>query len=80
MEEEDWKVENNFLTREFKFNNFVEAVNFVNKITSIAEEMNHHPDISIHSYNKVKIMLFTHTENKITSKDYTLAKKIDEIN
>jgi len=41
--------------------------------------MDHHPDIFIHSYKKVKIYLFTHSENKITEKDYLLARKIDEL-
>ena len=45
----------------------------------LAEKMNHHPDLFIHSYKKLKITLFTHSENKITDKDYDLAKKIDEI-
>jgi len=75
----DWKVENNLLTKEFGFNNFVEAIQFVNKILPLAEEMNHHPDILIHSYKKVKVMLFTHSEKKITEKDHSLAKKIDNI-
>lgn len=75
----DWKIENNLLTKEFEFDNFVESVKFVNKIMVIAQEANHHPDVLIHSYNKVKITLITHEENKVTDKDYSLAKKIDEI-
>jgi 4a-hydroxytetrahydrobiopterin dehydratase len=75
----DWKIENELLTKEFGFNNFVEAVGFVNKILPLAEEMNHHPDVLIHSYKKVKVMLYTHSEKKITEKDHSLAKKIDGI-
>ena len=45
----------------------------------LAEEMNHHPDVLIHGYKLVKVMLFTHSLNSITDKDYELAKKIDEI-
>ncbi|QGY46711.1 4a-hydroxytetrahydrobiopterin dehydratase [Maribellus comscasis] len=74
-----WKEKERYLEKEFTFSNFVEAVRFVDKIVPMAEEINHHPDILIHSYKKVKIMLFTHSENKITNKDYSLAKKIDEI-
>jgi 4a-hydroxytetrahydrobiopterin dehydratase len=69
----------NVLTKEFTFDNFIHALDFVNKIKPLAEEMNHHPDILIHSYKKVKIMLFTHSENKITEKDHELAEKIDSI-
>jgi 4a-hydroxytetrahydrobiopterin dehydratase len=75
----NWKTEEKYLEKEFAFSNFVEAVKFVNTIVPLAEEMDHHPDILIHSYKKVKVMLFTHSKNKITDKDYTLAKKIDEI-
>jgi 4a-hydroxytetrahydrobiopterin dehydratase len=75
----NWKIEENKLVKEFKFNNFSEAINFVNKILPIAEETNHHPDLLIHSYKQLKVILFTHEEEKITEKDYSLAKKIDEI-
>lgn len=75
----NWKIIDKSLVKEFEFTNYLEAIAFVNKILPLAEEANHHPDILIHSYNKVKIMMFTHTENKITEKDYSLAKKIDAI-
>ena len=72
-----WKIEKKKLTKEFVFSNFVEAVAFVQKIVPLAEAMNHHPDILIYAYKKVKVTLFTHSENKITEKDYALAEKID---
>ena len=74
-----WKTEKNGLTKEFEFKNFVEAVAFVDKIVPLAEAMNHHPDILIYGYKKVKITLYTHSEKKITEKDYNLAKKIDKL-
>jgi 4a-hydroxytetrahydrobiopterin dehydratase len=75
----NWKIQEKYLEKEFTFSNFVEAVKFADTIVPLAEEMDHHPDILIHSYKKVKVMLFTHSENKVTDKDYTLAKKIDKI-
>jgi 4a-hydroxytetrahydrobiopterin dehydratase len=74
-----WKIEKKLLTREFSFRDFLEAVEFVNKVSSLAENIDHHPDILIHSGNKVKIMLFTHSENKLTYKDYSLAEMIDNL-
>ena len=74
-----WQISNKSLTKEFEFRNFKEAVGFVNKILPLAEKANHHPDVFIHSYKKVKVMLFTHSEGKVTEKDYELAKEIDEI-
>ena len=75
----DWTTENNKWVKEFEFSNFVEAVNFVNKIVPLAEMADHHPNIFLHSYKKVRIALFTHSKGKITDKDYDLAKEIDKI-
>ena len=75
----DWKTENNKLVKQFEFSNFKKAIDFVNKIVPLAEEADHHPDVFIHSYKKVRIELMTHSEGKITKKDYDLAKEIDNI-
>lgn len=75
----DWKIEDKFLVKEFEFSDYVGAISFVNKIVPVAEEMNHHPDILIYEYKKVKVMLYTHTEGAVTDKDYALAQKINRI-
>jgi len=76
----NWEKEENFLIRTFKFEDFVQAVDFVNKIVPIAEEHAHHPDVEIFSYKKVKVKLTTHDEgSKITDKDINLAKEINNI-
>ncbi len=75
----NWEIINNKLTKEFEFENFVEAVTFINKIMPLAEKAEHHPDIYLHSYNKVKVMLLSHDVDKVTEKDYNLAKEIDAI-
>ena len=75
----DWNVEGQSLVKEFVFNNFVEAVAFVDRIVPLAEEAGHHPDIFIHSYKKVKVLLSTHSANKITEKDYALAERINTL-
>lgn len=72
-----WKISENKLTKDFEMKNFMDALAFVNKIGELAEEMDHHPDIFIHGYKNVRITLFTHSENKITELDRTLAEKID---
>lgn len=69
----DWKV-----TKEFKFKNFLEAMEFVNKVAEIAEQEQHHPDISI-SYSKVSIVTWTHAINGLSENDFILAAKIDQI-
>lgn len=61
-----------------KFKDFVEAINFVNKLVAPAEAAGHHPDISI-SWNKVTITLSTHDAGGLTQKDFNLAQIINQI-
>lgn len=67
------------LERTVKWPDFVEAVNFLNDVAEEAEEQNHHPDMCVFGYNKVRVELITHSEGKITSKDYELARAVDEL-
>ena len=75
----NWNEKDKKLVKEFEFNNFVEAVTFVQAIVPLAEEAQHHPDIEIHSYNKVRISLTTHDVGNITEKDHALATEIDSL-
>ena len=70
-------ISSNQIAKEFQFKDFVEALSFVNKLGTEAEKMNHHPDIFIHSWNKVKITISTHSEGGITEKDFQLAEKLE---
>jgi 4a-hydroxytetrahydrobiopterin dehydratase len=73
----DWKLrEGNKIEREFNFDNYQDTIEFVNKITGLAEDENHHPDIQF-SYGKAKITLSTHEVEGLSEKDFTLASKID---
>jgi 4a-hydroxytetrahydrobiopterin dehydratase len=73
----DWKQSGKEIGKEFKLKDFRAALSFVNDIGKEAEEMNHHPDILIHSYNKVRVTISTHSEGGITPKDFKLAQKIE---
>ena len=75
----DWLIEGNQIAKQFQFKDFAEALSFVNKVGAEAENMDHHPDIFIHSWNKVKITISTHSEGGITKKDFQLAGKIEGI-
>lgn len=75
----DWITKDNYLQKNFKFSNFVKAIEFINKIANVAEALNHHPDILLHSYNQVLVKTMTHDVGEITDKDYTLSKKIDAL-
>lgn len=76
---EDWKETQQEITKTYSFKGFVEAIDFVNKVKDVAEKHQHHPDIYIHSYNKVKITLTTHSEGRVTEKDYKVADEIDKL-
>ncbi len=75
----EWKEIEGQLENEYQFSDFLTALEFVNKVAAIAESMDHHPDILVHSYNKVKLRVMTHSEGKITQKDHQLADKIENI-
>jgi 4a-hydroxytetrahydrobiopterin dehydratase len=72
-----WMQEENQIVKDFQFKDFAEALTFVNKVGAEAEKMDHHPNIFIHSWNKVKITISTHSEGGITKKDFQLAEKIE---
>jgi 4a-hydroxytetrahydrobiopterin dehydratase len=74
-----WTAINNALVKEFEFADFKSAVDFINRVAVVAEKQNHHPDILLHSYRCVKITLSTHSENKVTEKDYKLVELIDKL-
>jgi len=74
-----WSYENNQIGKEFKFKDFKSALEFVNKVGEEAEKMNHHPDIFLHSWNKVKLTVSTHSEGGVTEKDFTLAGKVESL-
>jgi 4a-hydroxytetrahydrobiopterin dehydratase len=71
-----WSRRGDALTRTYQFRNFVDAMEFVNRVASIAEGANHHPDIDIR-YSKVTLVLSTHDAGGITSNDLGLARAID---
>jgi 4a-hydroxytetrahydrobiopterin dehydratase len=73
----NWLLETNQIAKQYQFKDFAEALKFVNKVGNVAEEMDHHPDIFIHSWNKVKITISTHSEGGITNKDFQLAEIIE---
>jgi 4a-hydroxytetrahydrobiopterin dehydratase len=74
-----WQLESNALTKEFVLGGFTEATQFVTSIAPIANEMDHHPDVQIYRYKRVKISLSTHSEGGITQNDFDLADKIDAL-
>ena len=78
-----WEVKPNekkiyYLEKNFKFKNFLESQNFVNKVGIISENEGHHPDIAF-GWGYVKIIITTHAIEGLSENDFILAAKIDQI-
>ena len=74
-----WKRDRATLTKEFTLSSFTGAARFITKIAPIANRMDHHPDLQLYRYKRVKILLTTHDIGGITQKDFELAAKIDAL-
>ncbi|MHB8997219.1 MAG: 4a-hydroxytetrahydrobiopterin dehydratase [Armatimonadota bacterium] len=73
-----WKLGDDKLTREYRFADFDEAIDFVNELAHLAKAADHHPDIQI-SYNKVKLTLSTHKIGGLSRNDFIVAARVDEL-
>jgi len=73
-----WSIENEKLSKTFKFSSFIQAFGFMTQVAITSETMDHHPEWS-NVYNRVEINLITHSEGGITKLDIELAIKIDSI-
>ncbi len=72
-----WERENDEIVREWRFEDFGEAIAFVNQVAEVAEDANHHPDIFIHGWNKVKLSLSNRSGGGLTEMDFTMAERFD---
>lgn len=73
-----YELTGNTIQRTYPFPNFVEAMNFADRITKIAEEENHHPDLHI-SWGKVRVELSTHSVGGLSTNDFIVAAKINRL-
>ena len=71
-----WSLTDTMVTRDFRFKDFSQAMDFVNGVAAIANEQDHHPDILI-SYNKVRLSLSTHKIGGLSLNDFIVAARID---
>ena len=73
-----WSKRSQTILRTFKFEGFLKAIDFVNRVARKAQKLNHHPDIDIR-FDKVTLKLTTHDEGGITETDFFLARQCDEV-
>jgi 4a-hydroxytetrahydrobiopterin dehydratase len=74
-----WVREGRVIAREWKFDDFAHAIAFVNRVADAAEAANHHPDILLHGWNKVRLELSTHSEGGLTGADFKMAARLDDL-
>ncbi len=74
-----WERDGEALVREFAFADFREAIGFVNRVADVAEDVDHHPDILVHGYRRVRLTLTTRSEGRVTARDEALARTIDGV-
>jgi 4a-hydroxytetrahydrobiopterin dehydratase len=72
-----WRREEETIVRDFKLADFAAAMAFVNRVAELAEQADHHPDILVHGWNRVRLQLSTHSEGGLTEADFALAAEID---
>lgn len=72
-----WLLLDGQIQKTYSLKDFQSAMQLVNQVAMIAEKLNHHPDINIR-YSKVTFMLYTHSEDSLTEKDFEMAKNIEQ--
>lgn len=74
-----WEREGDGIVREWRFDDFNEAIAFVNRVAEMAEDANHHPDIYLHGWNKVKLSLTNSAAGGLTEMDFKMAARFDQL-
>lgn len=74
-----WRREGEAIVREWELPDFASAIAFVNRVAEAAESANHHPDILLHGWSKVRLTLSTHSEGGLTESDFALAERVDAL-
>jgi 4a-hydroxytetrahydrobiopterin dehydratase len=74
-----WRRDGDAIVRDLEFPDFKAAIAYVNRVADAAEEANHHPDIAVHGWNKVRLTLSTHSVGGLTRADLDMARRLDEV-
>ena len=75
----DWREEDGAISRDLAFADFAAAIAFVDRVAVAAEAAQHHPDLLVHGYRRVRVTLTTHSAGGVTAKDLELARTIDAL-
>ena len=72
-----WSLDGKGIVREWELKDFGAAIAFVNRVAEKAEEADHHPDILLHGWNKVRLSLSGHSAGGLTAADFDMARGFD---
>jgi 4a-hydroxytetrahydrobiopterin dehydratase len=75
----EWRLEKDRLVREFRLKDFREALALANAIGAVAEQEQHHPDLHLTEYKRLRVELSTHAIHALSKNDFVLAAKIDAL-
>jgi 4a-hydroxytetrahydrobiopterin dehydratase len=79
LKRSEWEREGDEIVREWRFDGFSAAIEFVDAVAEVAEDASHHPDIYVHGWNKVKLSLTTPGAGGLTEDDFEMATRLDRI-
>jgi 4a-hydroxytetrahydrobiopterin dehydratase len=79
LRDSEWRREDDAIVRDWRFRDFERAMVFVSLVADAAEAVNHHPDILVHGWNRVRLTLTTHAHGGLTPADFDLAAQIDAL-
>jgi 4a-hydroxytetrahydrobiopterin dehydratase len=79
LQDSDWRREQQTIVRDLKLDDFAAAIAFVDRVAEAAQAADHHPDILVHGWNKVRLTLSTHSEGGLTDADFALAASLDAL-
>jgi 4a-hydroxytetrahydrobiopterin dehydratase len=75
----DWELKDDQIVKDWTFKDFAQAIEFVNRVAEVAERRNHHPDIVVHGWNKVRLSVTNHSAGGLTDADFELARDVDAL-
>lgn len=75
---EGWELHGKLISRTFDFNNYHQAISFVNAVAWVSNQEDHHPELTI-SYNKCKVEYTTHAIDGLSENDFICAAKVDAL-
>jgi len=74
----EWEVVGRELTKGFYLDTFSHAIGFINDVASVAEGLQHHPDILLSEFSTVRLFIKTNEFGRVTEKDLEFAKRVEQ--